>query len=191
MATGGEGGPQITTVVTRLLFCFSTFKVANIWNVHGAFSSQPPLSAPEQDSPREDGARTKTALMTLLVQFIQCAALGVKRSPNILFPFFTSLIFMWHLKIIIFREDFSIPAALWMSWRSRGNMSFGWGARQEQKTNYPWPVIHGPHNLQWNSTVIVGKTINHPHLIMQINPSKFPWKPQFIEQMKGMIFFKR
>lgn len=126
--------------------------------------------------PQEDGPRTKTTLVNIIVQFIQCAALGVKGSQHILFPFFTSLVFMWCLKIIIFREDLSIPGTLWMSWRSRGNRSTGWGARQEQKTNYPWPVIHGPHNLQWNSTLIVGKTIHHPHLTMQINPSKISLK---------------
>lgn len=62
--------------------------------------------------PQEDGPRTKATLMNIIVQFIQCAALGVKRSQNILFPFFTILVLMWCLKIVIFREDLSIPGAL-------------------------------------------------------------------------------
>lgn len=54
--------------------------------------------------PQEDGPRTKTTSTNAIEQYIQGTALGVKKSQNILFPFFTVLLFMRCLKIIIFSE---------------------------------------------------------------------------------------
>lgn len=38
--------------------------------------------------PQEDEPRTKATWINIIEQFIQSAALGVKKSQNILFPFF-------------------------------------------------------------------------------------------------------
>ena len=73
-------------------------------------------------------------LLCKIEHFIQSAALAVKKSQNILFSFFTILLFMWCLKIIIFWEHLCFSDALWMSRKSTGNEHWMWHqARRENK----------------------------------------------------------
>lgn len=126
---------------------------------------------------------------------------GVRKSQNILFPFFIVLLFMWCLKIIFLRGSEHPRCSLHVMKEQTNDRHSMWH-KAEPETGFPWPVTHASRintvsfakassfYLRWNSARIAAKSINHPHLIMERSLSKFSWKSQ-LRWMKGMGFFER
>lgn len=193
------------TIGANLLSCHSTSTNNYPWNIYAVFPPHPHLLAPEQDSLTGGWASNTVYFAEYNRIHTTCCFGGLKVPEHSIPPFFpaTVLLLMWCLKIITFWEDVSIPDALWMSWRNRGNMSIRYTMKQEHKMNCPGRWCMAPRAntgsfmksssfyLQGDPILIAGKSINPPHLIMEINPSKFSWNFQLIRWIKGMVFFKK
>lgn len=135
--------------------------------------------------PQEDEPRTKATWINIIEQFIQSAALGVKKSQNILFPFFHCPIIHVVPQNNYFLRGFQHPRCTLNVMKEQRKHKHA--MQQEARTQHqlPRPVTYGTRTntgcsvkaicfyLRGNPTLITGKTINRPHLTIEISPCTF------------------
>lgn len=150
--------------------------------------------------PQEDGP-LEQRLLCQIEQFIQSAALGLKSprtsySPSLSYYSCGASKELFSERILASQMHFECH-------ERAEETSIRCSTRQEQKTNFApglWfmaPSINtgsfvkvSSFYLRWNPTLIAGKAINRPHLIMEVSLSKLSWKSQLIGWVKRMVFFK-